>query len=730
MTVPKAGPAPMVSRRTFIKTMAASSGVLAVAAVLPDGVFAAEGGSTPAFPHDPVAFVRIAADNTVTVILKHLEYGQGVATGLATLVAEELDADWSQMRTEFAPAQVPLYGNLAWGETVQGTGASTSIANSWEELRYSGAAARQMLVAAAAAQWHARPDDIVVEGGVVKHAKSGRHATFGALAAEAARQPVPIEVALKDPSTFKLIGKSDIKRIDSLQKINGLAKFASDFRRPGMLRAVIARPPRFGAKLRSFDAKKAKAVKGVVEVVEVAAGVAVVASDSWSAIRGREMLKIDWDDSAAERRSTGQIMAEYKAAGNSRGVVVNRVGDSSVAMAGSAKEIEAEYTFPYLAHAPMEPLNAIVELKEGGAEIWAGSQLQTLDQGMAAQVLGLKPEQVKLHTVWAGGSFGRRATPNADYIGEAASIVKATGGKTPIHLVWTREDDLRGGRYRPMSYHKLRAGLDAEGHLISWEHRIVTQSIQVGTPLDAPLRNGLDIISAEGAANQPYGVPNQQIDVHILRSPVPVLWWRSAAHSHTGYAVESFIDEAAHAAGKDPVAFRLGLLSEQPRLAKVLRLAADKAGWDTPLPQGRGRGCAVVESFNTAVAQVAEVSIGKDGKIKVDRVVCAVDCGIAVNPDQVRSQMEGGIGFGLGAVLRNAITLADGRVEQGNFDSYVPLRLSDMPRIDVYVIDSGAHPSGVGEAGVPPIGPAVANAIFAATGRRLRDLPLSNAKMV
>src|SRR5579859_6101170 len=678
---------PVPSRRTFLKLMAASTGVLAVGSVL--SVTTASAAETPAapptFPKQADAFVRIAPDNTVTVVVKHLDKGQGIATGLATIVAEELDADWSQDRTEFAPAVVPLYANRAFG--IQGTGGSSGINNSWDELRYSGAAAREMLVAAAAQEWSVPASEITVSKGVISHAKSGKKSNFGALSAKAAAQPVPQEVKLKDPKEFKLVGAAHLPRVDSVAKTTGQAKFSLDIRRPNMVRAVIARSPRFGGKVKSFDATEAKAVKGVIDVVQVPNGVAVLAKDTWTAKQAREKLKIEWDDSAAETRSTAQILADYKATAAKEGLPANVKGDSKGAMAKAAKVVEAEYVFPYLAHAPMEPLNAVVEMTPEGAEIWAGSQFQTVEQGTAAAILGLKPEQVQIHTTWAGGSFGRRATVTADYIAEAASVAKATGGKYPVQLVWTREDDITGGYYRPMWYHKMRAGLDAKGKLVAWEHRIVGQSIITGTPFEKVMvKNGVDATSVEGAADMPYTVPNLHVDVHNARSPVPVLWWRLVGHSQNAYAVETFIDRMAHEAKQDPVAFRLSLMQGQERSAAVLKMAADKAGWSKKLPAGHARGIAVAESFGSHVAQVVEISKDKDGKIKVDRVVCVVDCGIAVNPDVIKAQMEGGIGYGLGAILRDEITFTDGKVDQSNFDAYMPLRISDMPKIEVHIV--------------------------------------------
>jgi isoquinoline 1-oxidoreductase subunit beta len=708
-----------LSRRALLKGSAALGGALVIATYVPLPGFA-EGGAAPL----PNAFIRIAPDDSVTVLIKHLDKGQGVATGLATIVAEELDADWAQMRAEFAPANVALYKNLLFG--IQGTGGSTSTANSWLQLRRAGAAARAMLVAAAAREWQVPAVEITVEKGVVAHAASGKKTRFGALAAAAAQLPVPEEPVLKDPRSFRLVGSREVKRIDTPAKITGQPIYAMDVKRPGMVYAVLARAPKFGGRVESFDAAAAKAMPGVVDVVPVPMGVAVLGRTTWHARQGRDALKIDWDFSKAETRSSAEILADYKARTLEKGLPAALRGDPAAALAAADKVIEAEFEFPYLAHAPMEPLNCVVELSADGCEIWAGSQFQTVEQGTAAAYLGLKPEQVKINTLYAGGSFGRRATPTADYILEAVAIAKASGGQRPIHLVWTREDDIRGGYYRPAVYHKLRAGLDKEGRIVAWDHHIAAQQILEGTPFAArAVHDGIDRTTAEGIPDMPYPIPNMAVAIHPVRAPVPVLWWRSVGHTHTAQVVEVMIDELAHAAGKDPVAFRLAMLAERPRHRAVLQLAAEKAGWGTPRAKGRGLGIAVHESFRSFVAQAAEVAVTADGGFKVERVVCAVDCGIAVNPDVVAAQMEGGIGYALGAALRNKVTLTEGEVDQSNFHDYEPLRISDMPKVEVYIVPSSEAPTGVGEPGVPALAPAVSNAVFAATGRRLRSLPFA-----
>ena len=711
------------SRRGFLKGAAATAAGLTIGFYWSGPLIRAL-ADTAAKDFAPNAFLRIAPDNGVTVIAKHLEMGQGTYTGLATVVAEELDADWAQIRVESAPADASKYANLAFG--MQGTGGSSAMANSWMQLRKAGATARAMLVAAAATEWNVTPASLTVERGVVHHAPSNRQATFGALAAKASGLPVPNEVPLKEPKDFKLIGRK-LPRVDVPPKTNGTAQFTIDVTFPDMLVALLQRPPLFGATVKSFDATATKAVPGVVDVVQVPRGVAVVAKSFWAAKLGREGLKVEWDDSKAEKRSTAAIMAEYRTLSEQPGMPARNDGDVAAALKGAAKTVSATYEFPYLAHAPMEPLDAVVKLDANSCEIWAGDQFQTVDQANAAATAGLKPEQVNIHTLLAGGSFGRRANMGSDYIVEAVSVAKALGANgVPVKLQWTREDDIRGGLYRPVYVHRLEAALDNNGRLVGWQHRIVGQSIMAGTAF-APVmvKNGIDGTSVEGAANLPYAIPNMSVELSTTETGVPVLWWRVVGSSHTAYATEAFMDEIAHAAGKDPFAFRQAMLEHHPRHKTVLELAANAAGWGGPLPKGKGRGIAVAEAFGTYVAQVAEVTVAQNGQVKVDRVVCAVDCGTPINPDVITAQMEGGIGFGLGAVLYGAITLKDGKVEQTNFDAYQVLRIDEMPKVEVHIVQSPEAPTGVGEPGVAPVGPAVANAVFAATGKRLRILPFA-----
>jgi len=711
------------SRRAFLKTAAATAAGLTIGFHWSGPLSRALADTSKDFA--PNAFLRIAPDNSVTVIAKHLEMGQGTYTGLATIVAEELDADWAQIRVESAPADASKYANLAFG-TIQGTGGSSAMANSWMQLRNAGATARAMLVAAAATEWNVPPASLTIERGVVRHPPSNRQATFGDLAAKAASQPVPDKVALKDPKDFKLIGQK-LPRVDIPGKTNGTAQFTIDVTFPNMLVAVLQRPPLFGATVKSFDPTATKAVPGVVEVLQVPRGVAVVAKIFWAAKLGRDALKVEWDDSKAEKRSTTAIMAEYRRLAEQPGKPARKEGDAAAALKGAAKLITATYEFPYLAHAPMEPLDAVVKLDADSCEIWCGDQFQTVDQANAAATAGLKPEQVKIHTLLAGGSFGRRANMGSDYIVEAVSVAKALGANgTPVKLQWTREDDIRGGLYRPLYLHRLDAALDKNGQLVGWQHRIVGQSIIAGTAFAAVMvKDGIDGTSVEGAANLPYAVPNMSVELNTTETGVPVLWWRVVGSSHTAYATEAFIDEIAYAAGKDPFAFRQAMLEHHPRHKAVLELAAKAAGWGNPLPKGKGRGIAVAEAFGTYVAQVAEVTVAPNGKVKVDRVVCAVDCGTPINPDVITAQMEGGIGFGLGAALYGAITLKDGQVEQTNFDAYQVLRIDEMPKVEVHIVPSPEAPTGVGEPGVAPVGPAVANAVFAVTGKRLRVLPFA-----
>ena len=730
----RAGKSP--SRRAFLQ----QAGGLTLAFYLAPGVRNSRADDDPPpKPFMPNAFVRIGTDNSVTVIAKHLEMGQGVFTGLATLLAEELDADWSSVRVEGAPADAGKYANGNLG--VQLTGGSSAMANAHEQMLRAGATARAMLVAAAAQLWHVPAAEIRVVYGVVSHPASKRATRFGALAALAATQPIPQQVTLKQPTQYRLIGNGIVRRKDGHAKTNGSALFTQDLRLPGMLIAVAARPPRFGARVKHVDDAAAKAVAGVIGVVPFTAhdgsdggGVAVLARNTWIAKRGRDALRIEWDESGAVHTDSSQLLTRYRSLADQAGQLALDAGDATAIEAPGLRVTTATYEVPYLAHACMEPMNCLVQLTEGGVSIWNGAQSQTADQAAVARLLNLKPEQVRITQLYAGGSFGRRAAAQSDYVLEAVAIARAAsavGQRVPIKLVWMREDDLRAGYYRPAFLHRIRAALDQDGALVAWQQRIVGQSVLRGSSMEALIKDGIDSTSIEGAA-RPYAIPNLRIE---LTTPtdvgVPVQWWRSVGHTHTAFATEVMIDELAAAAGRDPYLFRRNLLAAEPRLVGVLDLAADKAGWGRPLASGaagvrRGRGIAVHASFDTYVAQVAEVSVAADGKLRVERVVCAVDCGLAINPDNIVAQMQGGIGFGLGAALHSAITLKDGVVEQSNFDDYAPLRINEMPVVEVHIVPSDETPTGVGEPGVPPIAPAVVNAIYQATGRRIRTLPIGD----
>ena len=712
------------SRRQFLEAAAAAGAGLIIGFRLPIRgsltSFAANDG-----PFAPNAFIRIAPDSTVTVLSKHIEFGQGPYTGLATIVAEELDADWSQMRAAAAPADASLYNNLLLGP-IQGTGGSTAIANSWDQLRQAGAQARAMLIQAAAENWKVAPSQISIEKGILKHAASSRSSSFGDLALRAASVKLEGLPQPKDSKDYRLIGR-DLPKLDTKEKTTGEAIYTFDIERPNMLTALVQHPPRFGGRVKSFDASRTRRISGVVDVVEVPEGVAVLAKGFWAAKEGRDALRVEWDESGAEKRSSDELIRDFQRRSKSAGALARNDGNVEDALKGADKTFEAEFIFPYLAHAPMEPDNCVIERTSDGIEMWFGSQVQTIDQQATAAVFGLQPNQVKINTLLAGGSFGRRATPVGDRAVEAAHILKASGAGRPVKLLWTREDDIQGGRYRPLYVHRLRAGLDSKGRITGWDQTIVGQSIMAGSPFEALIRDGIDGTSVEGASTLPYSIPNLRVSLHSVKVGVPVLWWRSVGHTHTAYSTETFFDQLAKEAGRDPVEFRLELLKDRPRHAQVLRLAAEKAGWGGSLPAGRARGIALHESFGSFVAQVAEISLRDDGMPKVERVVCAVDCGIAVNPNIVRHQMEGGIGFGLGAALHDEIVLDKGRVVQSNFHDYWPLRIEEMPKVEVHIAKSTQKPTGVGEPGVPPIAPAVANALYALNGTQVRRLPFARS---
>jgi isoquinoline 1-oxidoreductase subunit beta len=708
-----------LDRREFLKTGAAATGSLVIA--LHFSTLAPSEAALAAAPGDfkPNAFVKITPDGAVTIIIGKAEMGQGVYTSLPMILAEELDADWTRVRCEFAPVD-PAYNHTAFG--IQMTGGSTSVWSSFDQFRKAGALARAMLLETAADAWGVPATECYTEVGAVIHRVSMRRADYGGLAAGAAIRKPPAEVKLKDPKDFKIIGKP-LHRLDTPAKTNGTATFSIDVERPGMLVAVVARPPVFGGKAKSYDATATKAIRGVKDVVEIPRGIAVLADGYWAARRGRDALKVDWDEGPMAGYSTEKQRAEYSVLSKTPGAVARKDGDASAALARSAKTIEAEYELPYLAHATMEPMNCVADVRADNCEVWAGSQFQTFDRLTAAQAAGLKPEQVQVHTTFLGGGFGRRAVPDCHMVQEAVQISKAA--RAPVKVIWTREDDMRGGYYRPYFFHRLSGAVDGTGSVSAWKQTIVGQSFMAGTPFESMMiKNGVDGTSVEGAADMPYTIPNLYVDLHSPKVPVPTLWWRSVGHTHTAFVVESFLDELAHAAGKDPYELRRGLLASSPRHLRVLELVADKAKWASPLPAGQARGIAVHDSFGSYTAYVAEVSVSPQGELTVHRMVCAVDCGPVVNPDTVKAQIQGAVIFGLTAALRGEITLAGGRVQQSNFHDYPMLRIHECPEIEVHIVPSTDKQGGIGEPGVPCAAPAVANAIFAATGKRIRRLPI------
>ena len=718
------------ARRSFMKTAGALGGGLVLGFFVPgSNRFANAQAAKPVSA--PNAFLRIAPDNTVTVMVNRLEFGQGVHTSLPMLMAEELDADWSQIRSELAPAadafKDPLFG-------IQMTGGSGTIAHSFTQYREIGARARAMLIAAAAQQWKVAPEQCKAAKGMI-HGPSGQKASFGSVADAAMSLPIPEKVVLKDPKSFRLIGKP-MPRLDARAKASGKQEFGIDHAVPGMKVAVVARPPVFGAKVAKFDAAKAKAIKGVIDVLEVptdrgGSGVVVIADGFWPAKQGRDALQIEWDSSTVDKVDSVRQLAEYKALATQPGAVARDADISRLAAA--PKKITAEYQFPYLAHAPMEPLNCVIDLQADACTMWVGSQFQTFDQMAIARTAGLKPEQVTLHTMMAGGGFGRRAVPSSDYVVEAVNVAKvylASGKKGALKVIWSREDDIKGGYYRPSHLHRAEIGMDEKGNIVAWDHNIVGQSIISGTPFEPMMvKNGVDATMIEGMG-EPYQVP-LKLSVHNAKQNVPVLWWRSVGSTHTAFVMETLIDEAAQVAGVDPVAYRKQLIgNEHPRHIAALDLAVEKSGYGKKtLPAGHAWGVAVHESFNTVVAYVVEASVEK-GVPKLHRVTGAIHCNLAVNPLTIEAQAQGAILMGLGMTLPGAaITLKDGVVEQQNFSEYTVARMPDMPQVAIHIVPSNDPPSGMGEPGLPPLAPAFANALAKLTGKRLRKLPfdLANA---
>ncbi len=669
-----------VSRREFLATSALAGGGLILGLYLP--TVDALAANLSAAPFKPNAFIRVGHDGWVTFIINHSEMGQGTSTALAMLIAEELECDWRRIRLEFAPVD-PVYNNPAFG--AQGTGGSTGTWTEFDRLRTMGASAREMLIAAAAKIWKVEPATCRAENGRVIH-KGGRSIDYGKLVDSAAKMPVPKEVKLKEPKNWKLLEKP-MHRLDSPAKVEGKAVFGLDIQLPGLLTVLIAHPPVFGGKVKSFKADKASAVPGVKKIVQVPSGIAVAATGFWAARKGRDLLEITWDEGEWAKLDTTEIAGDFAKMAITPGTVARREGNPEHSIGGAVRKLSAEYVVPYLAHACMEPLNCTVDLRRGGCDIWVGTQSQTQDRNAAAKVLGLKPEQVDLHTTFLGGGFGRRANPHDDFVVTAAEVAREL--KRPVKVVWTREDDMKAGYYRPLWYDRISAGLDEKGNLMAWQHTIVGQSIMAGTSWEpVMIKNGIDATSVEGAKDIPYAIPNILVDLHSPRLGVPVQWWRSVGHSHNAFVVESFLDEVAHAAGKDPFEFRAALLSEKPRHLGVLKMAAEKAGWGKPLPEGWARGIAVHESYGSFVANVVEASVDSRGKVRVHRVVSAVDCGMHVNPDTIAAQMESAAVFAISAALYGEITLKNGRVEQSNYNDYPVLLINEMPRVETHIVQS------------------------------------------
>jgi len=691
-----------IDRRSFLKVGVASTGGLLLGFYLPEsGKLAAQNVANDAKLN---AFVHIGSDDSVTLFLHKSEMGQGVVTSLSQLLGEELECDWKKIRTEFAGVDM-AYGPL------QGTFGSMTIRTCFDPLRKAGASAREMLIQAAAQKWSVDPSQCRAESNQIINTSTNARLSYGSLANAAAKLPVPAKVILKDPKQFRLIGTSP-KRLDTPFKVNGQAVFGIDAKVPGMLYAVVARCPVFGGKVASFDATKIKAVAGVKHVVQISRGVAVVADNTWSAMEGRKALQVQFDEGPNSNTSSANIRQTFINMAAKPGAVARKQGDAEAAMAGAAKTLEAVYEVPYLSHAPMEPMNCTADVRSDGCDVFASTQIQTSAQATAVKITGLPPQKVKIHTLYLGGGFGRRGSD--DFVGEAVEISKAIGA--PVKLTWSREDDMQHDLYRPASYARFAAGLDAEGWPVAWTTRIAC-------PPFGGMRNGVDFTGVQGVTDIQYAIPNIQIDYHAPEVGIPVTYWRSVGYSQNCFFTESFVDELAAATGKDPFEFRRKLLAKSPRYLAVLEMAGEKSGWSKPLPAGRSRGIAVVNNIGSFNAQVAEVSVTK-GKLRVHRVVCAVDCGHVVNPAIVEQQIQSGIVYGLSAALKGAITIDRGRVQQSNFHEYDVLRIDEMPVVEVHIVPSQNSPGGIGEASTPSVVPAVTNAIFAATGKRIRKLPI------
>jgi isoquinoline 1-oxidoreductase subunit beta len=716
----QSGSANDLSRRSFLQAGAAAGGGLLLSLSLPLPNRDAEAAAADGFA--PNAFIRIGSDGRIVLTMPYVEMGQGTYTSIPMLIAEELEVDLKQVQLEHAPPNEKLYANPLLG--VQATGNSNAIRGAWQPLRQAGAIARTMLVAAAAKRWKVDPASCRAQRGEVLHEPTGRTAKYGDLAADAARIPVPESVALKRTQDFKLIG-TPAKRLDTPAKVNGTAVYGIDARPPGVKIATLAQSPVFGGRVKSVDDTAAKAVKGVRQIVRLDDAVAVVADHMGAAKKGLAALKIEWDDGPHAKLTTADVARELEQATLGSGAAAQNIGDADKAMASAITKIEAIYQVPFLAHATMEPMNCTVHFRNDACEIWIGSQAMARVQAMAAKAAGLPLEKVIVHNHLIGGGFGRRL--EADGAIRAVEIAKHVDG--PVKVVWTREEDIQHDMYRPYWFDRLSAGLDAKGMPVAWNHRFAGSSV-IARWLPPGFNNGLDPDSIEGAIDLVYALPNMHVEYVRVEPPgIPTAFWRSVGPSHTVFVVESFMDELAAAAKQDPVAYRLALLDKTPRAEAVLALAAENAGWGQPLPERVGRGVSLQFAFATYMAQVAEVEVAKDGAVRVRRVVCALDCGTVVNPDTVRAQVQSAIIFGITAALHGEITLKDGRVEQTNFDSYQMLRMNEAPAIEVHIAQNSQPPGGMGECGTSAIVPAVANAIFAATGKRLRKMPVDAAAL-
>jgi isoquinoline 1-oxidoreductase beta subunit len=710
-----------VSRRAFLQVGLAAGGGLLIGMSLPGGSGVAEAADPVRF--SPNAFIRIEGDGRVILTMPYVEMGQGTYTSIPMLIAEELEVDLTQVQLEHAPPNEKLYGNPALGG-VQATGGSSTTRAVWQSMRQAGATARIMLVAAAAKRWGVDPSSCHAQSGEVVHAATGRRAKYADLAAAAAAVGIPEDVPLKRPEDFKLIGTS-AKRLDTPAKVNGTAVYGIDVTLPGLKFATLAQSPVFGGRVRSVDDAAAKAVRGVTQIVLLDDAVAVVAEHMGAAKKGLAALVIEWDDGPHAKLGTDDILHDLERATLAPGAVAQNVGDVVKAMEGAVTKVEAAYHVPFLAHAALEPMNCTVHVRADSCEVWVGNQVIARAQATAAKTAGLPLDKVVVHNHLIGGGFGRRL--EIDGVTRAVEIAKHVEG--PVKVVWTREEDIQHDMYRPFFFDRLSAGLDAKGMPVAWNHRFAGSSI-LARWLPPAFQNGLDPETVDGAANPVYAVPNLHVEYIRVEPPgIPTAFWRSVGPSHTVFVVESFMDELAAAAKQDPVAYRLALLEKAPRAKAVLALAAEKAGWGSALPQGAGRGVSVQFVFGSYMAQVAEVEVSKDGNVRVRRVVCAVDCGTVINPDIVRAQVEGAVIFGITAALYGEITLKNGRVEQANFDTYQILRMNEAPAIEVHIVQSAESPGGMGEPGTSAIVPAVSNAIFAATGKRLRKMPIDPSQL-